>query len=170
METSDLKLPEIQVTDIEEIDDSPIALLNPRQQRFTHLYLSGQYTLDQIAQLLNVSKSTVRVWLRSPKVKGAIETFQMDEDEIVKQGLKALRLKAMYAMNELMDSKVDGIKWQAAKDILDRTGHKAPTKQEVTVEVKTFEQQLSELMVEKNIEDDFIEGYAEVIDDGKETN
>lgn len=163
MDVKDLVLPQVEEVSLEEMDNSPIAKLNPRHQRFTHLYLSGQYTVTQIAQLLNVTNQTIHSWLNNPDVKNAIETYQSEEDEIVKQGLKALRLKAMYKMNQLMDSPIDGISYQAARDVLDRTGHKAPTKQEVTVEVKTFEQQLREMMVEKDIEDDFIDSEAIIV-------
>lgn len=162
METKDLILPQIEEED--ELELESFKRLNPRQQRFTHLYMSGQYTLTQIKDLLHVSMSTIRSWLRNPEIKHTIEQYQDEEDEIVKQGLKALRLKAMYKMNELMDSKIDGIAYQASRDVLDRTGHKAPTKQEVTVEVKTFEQQLSELLTEKQIDSDIIEGDAVIVE------
>lgn len=170
METKDIMLPQLQETSVEELEESALKLLNPKQQRFVHLYLAGSYKLPEIAELLNVSMSTIRSWLRNPTIKGHIEQVQIEEDDIVKQGIKMLRLKAVYKMNELMDSKIDGIAYQAARDVLDRTGHKAPTKQEVTVEVKTFEQQLTELMKEQNMESEFIEGYAEVIDSGEENS
>jgi len=52
---------------------------------------------------------------------------------------------------------MDAIKFQAAKDVLDRTGHKAPTKQEISVEVTTFEQQLKQVMHESDFRNDAID-------------
>ena len=48
-------------------------------------------------------------------------------------------------MNDLMDSPIDGIAFQACKDILDRTGHKAKNEIKIDKTVKTIEMQLSEL-------------------------
>lgn len=144
MDKQNVEMPVIQEVTDEELADSSIQLLNPKQQRFVHLYLSGGYSVTKIAKLLNMSQSGIRRWLKDDTIRGIIEQYQQDEDEIVKQGLKALRLKALYRMSDLVDSKVDGIAWQASKDILDRTGYKPSTKQEVNIEV-TFEQQIKEL-------------------------
>ena len=38
--------------DIVENDDSAITLLDPKIQRFIHLYMTGQYSLSKLAQLL----------------------------------------------------------------------------------------------------------------------
>ena len=142
---NDDKMPIIHEPQPDDLVESALAELNPKQQRFAHLYLSGAHNLTEIAKLLNVSLACVRNWLAKPQVRDAIDRFQAEEDAIVKQGLKAMRMKAMYRMNALVDSKQDAIAWQAAKDILDRTGHKAVNKSEVNVEIKTFEQELKEL-------------------------
>ena len=44
-----------------------------------------------------------------------------------------------------MDSPIDGIAFQACKDILDRTGHKAKNEIKVDKTVKTIEMQLNDL-------------------------
>ena len=154
---NELKVPEVNLPTPEDLEDSKMKLLNPRQQRFIHLYLSGQYQIKQIAELLNMSLSGVRGWLKNPDIKAIIEDIQADEDDIVRQGLKAIRLSALYKMQGLLNSPIDGIAYQAARDILDRTGHKAPTKQEVKVEVYTFEQQLQEAIKSIDKPEEFID-------------
>lgn len=162
--TDDIKLPEVKEPTSDDLIDSKMKLLEPKRQRFVHLYLSGDYTLAGIAELLNVSAQTVYRWAGNPEIKAIIEEVQTQEDELVKQGIKALRLKALYKMGELVDSKVDGIAYQAARDILDRTGHKAPSKQEVNIEVHTFEQQIKEVIGKSNM-DKFIDTSYEVVDE-----
>lgn len=161
MNTEDIKLPVVNEPDENDLVDSSLPALNPKQQRFVHLYLSGQYKITEIAELLNMSTSSLRKWLATPEIKTHIEQIQQQEDDIVKQGIKALRLKALYKMGTLVDSPVDGIAYQAARDILDRTGHKAPTKQEVNVEIYTFEQQIKDVIKQSN----YIEAEYEVKND-----
>lgn len=154
----ELIVPQVNLPTEEDFEDSQMKLLNPRQQRFIHLYLSGQYTIKQTAELLNMSVSGVRAWLKNPDIKAIIDEIQAEEDDIVRQGLKAIRLSALYKMQNLLNSPVDGIAYQAARDILDRTGHKAPTKQETKVDVAiTFEQQLREAIGHVSKPEEFIE-------------
>ena len=40
-----------------------VQLLEPKLQRFVHLYLTGQYNQTQLAQLLEVHKNTINSWL-----------------------------------------------------------------------------------------------------------
>jgi len=158
MPDKELTVPEVNLPTQDDLEDSKIALLNPRQQRFVHLYLSGQYQIKQIAELLNMSVSGVRTWLKNPDIKALIEEIQAEEDDIVRQGLKAIRLSALYKMQQLLNSPIDGIAYQAARDILDRTGHKAPTKQETKIDVAvTFEQQLKEALQHIEMPEEFID-------------
>ena len=149
--------PDVHPVSEEEMENSNMKLLNPKQQRFIHLYLSGDYSVKKISELLNMSYNGVRKWLNTPKIKAIIEEHQIEEDEIVKQGLKAMRLHAVYKMRDLCDSKVEGIAYQAARDILDRTGHKAPTKNETKVEIYTFEQQMAEVIKQSNSPEEFVD-------------
>lgn len=123
-----------------------IATLTQTQQRFIHLYLTGQYKNNQIANLLDIHENTVYSWLKRDDIKAIIQEFQLAEHEQVENNLKAMRMKALERMGDLMDSPIDGVALQACKDVLDRTGHKA--KQELKVEktVRTFEMQVQELM------------------------
>jgi hypothetical protein len=157
LNAEDILLPEVREPEPSDLEDSSVKLLSPKKQRFVHMYLSGQYRLTDIAKLMNMSVATIRKYATDKDVKDVIEQVQMEEDEIVKQGIKALRMKALYKMGELVDSKIDGIAYQAARDILDRTGHKAPTKQEVNVEIYTFEQQIKEVIKQSNNAEEFID-------------
>lgn len=120
-------------------------LLEPKLQRFVHLYLTGQYNQTQIAQLLDVHINTINAWLKRDDVSMQIKEYQQAEHELVDAQIKAMRSKAIHKMNDLMDSPIDGIAFQACKDILDRTGHKAKNEIKVDKTVKTIEVQLQEL-------------------------
>lgn len=138
------------------MSDNEIQLLEPKLQRFVHLYLTGQYTNRQLAQLLEVHENTISGWLKRDDVDVAIKEYQAMEHEMIDVQIKAMRMKAIQKMNDLMDSPIDGIAFQACKDILDRTGHKAKNEIKVDKTVKTIEVQLQELA--KDIIDvDFID-------------
>lgn len=122
-----------------------VQMLEPKLQRFVHLYLTGQYNQTQLAQLLEVHKNTINSWLKREDVNIAIKEYQAMEHEMIDVQIKAMRMKAIEKMNELMDSPIDGIAFQACKDILDRTGHKAKNEIKVDKTVKTIEMQLNDL-------------------------
>ena len=134
-----------------------ITLLEPKLQRFVHLYLTGQYNQTQLAQMLEVHKNTVQGWLKREDVNVAIKEYQAMEHEMIDVQIKAMRMKAIEKMNDLMDSPIDGIAFQACKDILDRTGHKAKNEIKVDKTVKTIEMQLNDLANEIITDVDFSE-------------
>lgn len=122
-----------------------ITQLDPKIQRFIHLYMTGQYTINKLAQLLEVHPNTVSNWLRRSDIREVINDMQQATHDIVTIQLKALTLKATNRLNQLVDSPIDGVAFQAVKDILDRAGHKA--KQEIKIDktVRTFEEKLQDL-------------------------
>lgn len=122
-----------------------VQLLEPKLQRFVHLYLTGQYNQTQLAQLLDVQPNTVSTWLKREDVNVMVKEYQAIEHEMVDVQIKSMRMKAIDKMNELMDSPIDGIAFQACKDVLDRTGHKAKNEIKVDKTVRTIEMQLQEL-------------------------
>ena len=122
-----------------------VQLLEPKLQRFVHLYVTGQYNHTQLAQLGEVHKNTINSWLKREDVNLAIKEYQAMEHEMIDVQIKAMRMKAIEKMNDLMDSPIDGIAFQACKDILDRTGHKAKNEIKVDKTVKTIEMQLNDL-------------------------
>lgn len=136
-----------------------IVTLPIKIQRFVHLYVTGQYTISKLAQLLELHPNTLNYWLRKPIVKNIIHEMQQTTHDIVTIQLKALTQKAVDKLGKLADSPIDGVALQAVKDILDRAGHKS--KQEIKIDktVRTFEEKLSNL-IENVVELDF-----EMIDD-----
>lgn len=138
------------------MSDNEVQLLEPKLQRFVHLYLTGQYTNRQLAQLLEVHENTISGWLKRDDVDVAIKEYQAMEHEMIDVQIKAMRMKAIQKMNDLMDSPIDGIAFQACKDILDRTGHKAKNEIKIDKTVKTIEMQLKDL-ADNIIDVDFID-------------
>lgn len=134
-----------------------ITVLDPKQQRFIHLYLTGAYTNTQLAQLLDIHINTVYSWLKRDDVQNIIEGLQREEHKMVETRLKSMRNKALEKMNDLMDSPIDGIAFQACKDVLDRTGHKAKNEVKVEKTVKTIEMQLKDLADDILTDVDFTE-------------
>ena len=133
-----------------------VQLLEPKLQRFVHLYLTGQYNNRQLAQLLEVHENTINTWLKRDDVNTSIKEYQAMEHEMIDVQIKAMRMKAIQKMNDLMDSPIDGIAFQACKDKLDRTGHKAKNEIKVDKTVKTIEMQLRDL-ADDIIDVDFID-------------
>jgi len=142
---TDLEIKKIEEVLPEQYEESAIQILKPIHQRFVHMYVSGTYKIPQMSEVLGISVPTIRRWLRDDKIKKVIAEYQQDEADIVQQTLKAMSLKALYKMNDLLDSEVDGIAYQAARDILDRTGHKPSQKQDVKIEVFNYEKQIQQL-------------------------
>jgi transposase-like protein len=145
-------------TEIEEVEN-PLADMPPKMQRFLHLYMTGQYSVNKLAQLLEVHPNTLHNWLRRGDVKNAIQEAQQVTHEVVSNQMKAMTLKAMERMRDLMDSPIDGVALQAVKDVLDRSGHKAKQEIKKEVTVKTFEEKLNDII------DDVIDVDYEEVDD-----
>ena len=126
------------------INDSPMR--RPLAQKIMQLWCSGIYTKKEIATILNTTTTTVNKYLRDERVLEAIENYQRVETKLVDQNIKSMREKALQTMNELMDSDDDKVRYQASIDVLDRTGHIATMKKEVTIQHKSFEEQLNEII------------------------
>lgn len=156
-----------RVTEIqsEEENNLPITALPVKMQRFVQLYMTGQYSLNKLAQLLEVHPNTLSNWLKRKDVKDIIEQMQMDIHDMVGIRLKALSLKASEKLDKLIDSPIDGVALQAVNSVLDRGGHRA--KQEIKVDktITTIEQKMKEL-IDSSIDVDF----EEVIEENDENN
>lgn len=138
-----------QINNVEEIEEdscTAISVLPPKMQRFVHLYMTGQYTLNKLAQLLEVHPNTLSNWLRRGDVKEIIADMQNDTHDVVAIQLKALTLKAVSKLGALTESPIDGVALQAVKDILDRAGHKPKNEIKVDKTVTTIEQKFKELV------------------------
>ena len=134
-----------------------ITVLDTKLQRFVHLYLTGAYTSKELAGLMDVHINTVYSWINREDVQMVITDMQKKEHEAVEIRLKSLRAKALEKMNDLMDSPIDGVAFQAWKDVLDRTGHKAKNEVKVEKTVKTIEMQLKDLADNIFTDVDFVE-------------
>lgn len=144
----------------DEISSVSISDLTPKMQRFVHLYMTGNYTLVKLGELLDLHPNTLGNWLRRKDVKTLITDMEASTHDIVAVQLNALTLKSVAKLSKLIDSPIDGVAFQAVRDVLDRGGHKP--KQEIKIDktVTTYEQKLKNLI--DNVID--IEDY-EVADD-----
>jgi hypothetical protein len=122
-----------------------LAELTPAKTRMILLYITGQYNLTKIAQIIGVTDATIRAWLGQPAVQQVMQELQKREWQMIDAALKSLRFRAVDTMDRLMDSPMDAVRFQASKDILDRTGHKAVNEIKVDKTVTTIEQQLKEI-------------------------
>ena len=141
----------------EQESDNALSAMPPKMQRFVHLYMTGQYTLNKLAQLLELHPNTITAWMKRKDVKDAIAELQDTTHQIVSTQLKTLTNKAVTRLTELMDSPIDAVALQAVKDVLDRSGHKQ--KQEIKIDktVTTVEQKMKELIDSTIIDADFEE-------------
>lgn len=149
--TSETPINEVAIPD-EEVNLELLRVLTPKQQRFVHLYLTGQYTPSKLAQLLDLHPNTIHNWMKRKDVQAAIADLQEGTHLMVNAQLKNASLNAMNKLAELLNSPIDGVALQAAKDILDRTGHKPRQEIKVDKTVTTVEEKLKTLI------DDTIEG------------
>lgn len=130
----------------DEISSVSITDLTPKMQRFVHLYMTGNYTLVKLGELLDLHPNTLGNWLRRGDVKTLIADMEKSTHDIVTVQLNALTLKSVNKLSKLIDSPIDGVAFQAVRDVLDRGGHKP--KQEIKVDktVTTYEQKLKRLI------------------------
>lgn len=131
--------------------------ITPAKTRMILLWLTGQYSQRKIANIIGCSEATIKAWLVDPAVQLIIKEIQQREFALIESNLKAMSYKAIDTMNELLDSDMDNVRFSAAKDILDRGGHKPHQNIKVDKTVTNIEQQLSQLA-------DFTINEDEIID------
>ncbi len=131
--------------------------LEPKQQRFVQLLMTGQFTHAQLAEMLQVHVNTISTWARKGVIKEAIAEAQVEVHDQVNAQLKALTIKATQRLHKLIDSPMDAIALQAVKDVLDRGGHKS--KQEIKIDktITTVEERLKTLIDSTLVEAEFTE-------------
>ena len=122
-----------------------LATLTPAKTRAIMLYLTGQYTQGKIASIVGVTPTTFRAWMLEPAVQAVIKEIQSREYAVIESDLKALQNKAVKTMEELLDSCMDNVRFSAAKDLLDRSGHKPQQSIKVDKTVTSVQQQLAAL-------------------------
>lgn len=136
-------------------------------QRLVYYYLSGFYSIKQIASMMCVTEQTIRNLLQKEEVQKMINDYLAEEKSIMDSRIKALSYKAVETVSELMDSDDDSVRLSASKDILDRAGYKPSDKKDVNVNI-SYEQQLEQLISDAEfvIYDDGQEITKGVICDG----
>lgn len=122
--------------------------LDPKLNRFVQLYVTGQYPLNKIAQLLEVHPNTVGKWYKREDVKLAIADLQGLTHDMVAVRLHGMTTKAADRLEQLMSSPIDGVALQAVKDVLDRSGHKPKNEIKIDKTITTVEQKLKSLIDE----------------------
>ena len=135
--------------------------LDPIKQRFIQLYMTGNFTLAKISQLLEIHPNTAGKWLKREDVQNAIAEAQGDIHKQVQMQITANTVKAVSRLNTLMDSTIDAVALQAVKDVLDRGGHKPKNEIKVDKTVTTIEQRFKDI-IDATIDAEFEE--VEVIE------
>lgn len=132
--------------------------LTPAKFRVVNLYLTGLYSKKQIAELMGMHPNGISNWLRLPEIQEVIRIIQEREFAIVDSNLKNLRFKAVDTLGDLMENaQMETVRFSAAKDILDRTGHKSVQQIKVDKKVTNIEQQLKNISEFNYNEDDVID-------------
>lgn len=157
---------EVSITPSTTNSDLQLFQLDPQKQRFIQLYMTGNFTLAKIAQLMDVHPNTVSNWLKREDVKNAIAEAQSEIHHQVQLQITANTMKAVQRLGELMDSSIDAVALQAVKDVLDRGGHKPKNEIKVDKTVTTIEQKFKEI-IDATIPD--VE-FEELIDDEASNN
>lgn len=116
------------------------------------LMLDGSLTQKEIAKTIKVSEQTIINWKRN-------EEFQEMKFKMERELLKDMTSEAFKTLKSLLYSDSDTVRYYAARDILDRSGHKNVEKLEVnsTSEVKVTNNPLEDLStndLKKLIDDD----------------
>ena len=144
--------------------------LTPAKMRMISMYLTGMYSQGHIAKVIGVSANTIRAWLMSDEVQTLISIMQEKEFNLIESRLKSMRYKALDTMDDLLDSPIDQVRYNASKDILDRTGHKPQQTIKVDKTVTNIEQQLKQLadfnIDADNIVDVDVDDIVELIKNG----
>lgn len=143
----------LQSVELNSEEKYDVSSLPVNQQRFVQLYMTGQYSLRQLAEILDVAPETLSRWLRREDVAGVVTTMQGDIHNQVSSQLKSLTVQAVSRLSELVDSKIDGVALQAVNTILDRSGHRSKQEININKTVTTFEEKMNSLIEGIDVED-----------------
>lgn len=106
--------------------------LKAEQAKAIEMLVQGGYTQREIADAVGVTQTTISTWKnKDDKFKDALHERQLTF-------LGDAVPKAMKTMIDLLDSKSDYVRFQAADNILTRMGFDPVDRQEVSVELPTF--------------------------------
>ncbi len=96
-----------------------------KREQVISLLVSTNMSQQEIAREVGVHGTTISKWKKDPDFQAMLEEAQW-------QFLGDLARPAIRVLRESLQAKNEQIRFQAAKDILDRTGYKPIDKQEIT--------------------------------------
>lgn len=99
-------------------------MLKAKQKKCIELLVEGKMTQREIAQAINITEKTISVWKSDPEFSSSLENA-------TRLSIRSLASKAKNTMASLLNSDSDNVRFQAAKDILDRAGFKPREEVEV---------------------------------------
>lgn len=106
-------------------------MLTSKQNKAIALMVEKNLNQNEIAKELNVARQNISNWKRNAE-------FQEELLNAERNLLKGLTSKAIKTMEDLLTAKSELVRYNAASDILDRTGHKPTDKVEAEVITPTF--------------------------------
>lgn len=94
-------------------------MLKPKQKKCIELMITGTMTQAQIARELKVSEQTICNWKKT-------DEFTNELTEANRLLINSLVPRAIAKLTALLDAESEQVQIAAAKDILDRSGYRAP--------------------------------------------
>lgn len=122
-------------------------MLNKKQKKCVELLISGKFKQAQVAEQCDVTRETVNKWLNHN------EEFKKEYEKAMSESIQSLAPKAKYTMSKLLDAESENVRFQAAKDILDRTGFKPKEQVEISKPVDESIKEMDEYLCKKKAED-----------------
>lgn len=100
-------------------------------QKAAILIVTTELTQREISEKLGINECTLSRWKNS-------EEFKTMKAELQKEYLNDLTAPAMRTMKKLLNAKSELVRYNAAKDILDRTGYKPTDKVDANINLPTI--------------------------------
>lgn len=120
-------------------------MLKPKQKKCIELLVEGQMTQREIAQAINITEKTISVWKSESE-------FSSELENATRLSIRSLATRAKNTMANLLNSDSDNVRFQAAKDILDRAGFKPQEKIEVSTSIDDSIREMEDYLCEKKSE------------------
>lgn len=105
--------------------------LTKKQQEYIRLKNETNLNEGEIASEIDVNRSTISRWKNNDKFREGFKGYQVEY-------LSSQVPKALQTMINLLDAKSELVRFQASKDILDRSGYTPIDKQELEVTTPTI--------------------------------
>ena len=102
-------------------------------------------TQREIAQEINITEKTISVWKSESE-------FSSELENATRLSIRSLATRAKNTMASLLSSDSDNVRFQAAKDILDRAGFKPQEKIEVSKSIDDSIREMEDYLCEKKSE------------------